>query len=109
MKNKTENSLPKMLPGSVHAQYVRCGKASCKCARGELHGAYYYHFVRVGGKLKKRYLKAHEVEQIRDACSAWREEQSERRAQSHEVRQFIREINSRLRDVLKQIDLVTGD
>lgn len=109
MKNKTENLLPKMLPGSVHEQYVRCGKSTCKCARGELHGAYYYHFARVNGELTKRYLKAHEVEQMQAACRAWREEKRVRRVQSRETRQLIKEINARLRDVLNQVDSFTGD
>ena len=103
MKNKTEDSLPKKMPGSVHAQYVRCGKPACKCTRGELHGPYFYHFVRVGGRLAKRYLKAHEVEQMRLACTAWREEERARRARSRETRQLIREVKARLCDVLKQI------
>ncbi len=103
MKNTTANLLPKMLPGSVHVQHVRCGKASCKCARGELHGAYYYHFTRIGGKLTKRYLKAHEVEQMQSACLARREKEKARRAQSRETWRHLREINARLRDVLKHI------
>lgn len=103
MRNKTENPLPKILPGSVHAQYVRCGKATCKCARGELHGAYYYHFVRIGGKLTKHYLKAHEVEQMRDACLARREDEKARRARSSKSWRQLRELTARLREVLKQI------
>jgi hypothetical protein len=109
MKIKTGNLLPKMLPGSVHAQMVRCGKGTCKCARGELHGAYYYLFVRVNGKLTKRYLKTHEVEQVRAACLAWREEKRARSAQSRETWRHLREINARLRDVLKQADSSTGE
>lgn len=37
--------------------------------RGELHGAY-YHFVRIGGKLHKRYLKPGEVELTNAGCAA---------------------------------------
>lgn len=103
MKNKTDNPLPKMLHGSVHAQYVRCGKATCKCARGELHGAYYYHFVRIGGKLTKRYLKAHEVKQMREACLARREDEKAQRAMSHKTWQRLRELTAQLREVLKQV------
>ncbi|MDQ3258204.1 MAG: hypothetical protein M3R15_30680 [Acidobacteriota bacterium] len=108
MKNKTANPLPKTMPGSVHQQYVRCGKATCKCARGELHGAYYYYFVRTAGTLTKRYLKAHEVEQVRVACLAWREEEKARRAKSRETWQILREINARLRDAVKQIKTSVG-
>jgi hypothetical protein len=103
MKNKTENPLPKMLPGSVHAQYVRCGKATCKCARGELHGAYYYYFVRVGGKLKKRYLKAHQVEQMRNACLARREGEKAQRTQTRKSCQQLRELLAQLRELVAVI------
>ncbi len=109
MKSKTENPLPKTMPGSVHQQYVRCGKATCKCARGELHGAYYYHFVRTAGKLTKRYLKPHEVEQMQTACLARREVEKTQRARSCETWQLIREMNARLRDVAKRVDSFTGD
>lgn len=69
MQTETLNLLPKMLNGTVHAQFVRCGKSNCKCADGELHGAYYYHFVRVDGRLKKRYIKPSEVEAVQQACN----------------------------------------
>lgn len=35
---------------------VRCGKEKCKCARGRLHGPYWYSYTRVGGKIKSQYL-----------------------------------------------------
>lgn len=70
MQIETQKVLPKMMNGTVHAQFVRCGKPNCKCSRGELHGAYYYHFVRVGGRLRKQYLKPSEVEEVQAACLA---------------------------------------
>ncbi len=109
MKNKTENPLPKTMPGSVHKQYVRCGKATCKCARGELHGAYFYHFVRVDGKLTKRYLKAHEVEAMQTACLARREDQKAQRAQSRSTRQHLRDLTAQLHQLLKQFDSFIGE
>lgn len=33
-----------------------CGKPKCKCARGELHGPYWYGYSRAGGKLRKEYI-----------------------------------------------------
>jgi hypothetical protein len=42
--------------GAICAQFVRCGKAGCKCSRGELHGPYYYRFTREGGRLRKSYV-----------------------------------------------------
>lgn len=70
MRKKKPNPLPKTAPGAVCAQMVRCGKQNCKCARGELHGPYYYHFVRMGGVLVKRYIKAKDVAAMRAACEA---------------------------------------
>lgn len=60
------------LPGTVHAQRVRCGRENCRCARGELHRAF-YRFWREGGRLRKAYVRRAEVERVRDACRRWRE------------------------------------
>jgi hypothetical protein len=35
---------------------VRCGKEKCKCARGKLHGPYWYGYTRVKDKVKSRYV-----------------------------------------------------
>lgn len=35
---------------------VRCGKEKCKCARGELHGPYWYSYTRVKDKVKSQYI-----------------------------------------------------
>jgi uncharacterized protein DUF6788 len=101
MENKTEDTLPKIAAygGTVHRQFVKCGKASCKCARGELHGAYYYHFVRVNGKLKKRYLKPGQIEQVQDACLKRQEERRAQRAKTRQVWQSLREIIAQLRQL----------
>jgi hypothetical protein len=98
MKNKTGNLLPKTLPGTVCAQMIRCGKPNCKCARGELHGPYFYHFTRVNGSLTKRYIKAIEVSHIRAACSARRKEERQRREVNRiNIRQLVKAI-SQLRE-----------
>lgn len=56
--------LPKT--GAVCAQFVRCGKARCRCARGELHGPYYYRFTREptakGWRQRKAYIRKSEAE-----------------------------------------------
>jgi hypothetical protein len=41
---------------SYRREFRKCGKASCKCARGELHGPYLVAYYRENGRLKKRYL-----------------------------------------------------
>lgn len=98
MKTKSKKMLPKIMPGTVHAQYVRCGKDNCRCAKGELHGAYYYHFVRVGGRLRKRYLKASEVEQMQIACGSRQIEKRKQIEKSEKQWSKLREIRENLRE-----------
>lgn len=38
---------------------IRCGKDNCKCARGELHGPYWYAYWSEGGKTKSQYIGKH--------------------------------------------------
>lgn len=105
MKNKTEKLLPKTMGGTVHAQFKRCGKPSCKCrTRGELHGAYFYHFVRIDGKLRKRYLKNDAVKLVRAACAARQKEERAQREASAEFWRQLREVKSKIRDVNKQME-----
>lgn len=35
---------------------VRCGKPNCKCAKGSLHGPYWYGYWSEGGKTKSMYV-----------------------------------------------------
>lgn len=37
-------------------EWVRCGKEKCKCARGQLHGPYWYSYTRVKDKIKSQYI-----------------------------------------------------
>lgn len=97
VKTKTENLLPKMIAGSVHAQYVKCGKSDCRCAGGELHGAYFYHFVRVSGKLRKRYIKASSIEQMQNACSARQMLEKSRREDDRDSWKQLRELRAKIR------------
>jgi len=96
MRTKQPNPLPKTAPRAVCAQMVRCGKKNCKCARGELHGPYYYRFERVDGVLVKRYVKAKDVAAMRAAC--------ETRRLREEWRRLILKTNSRvLADAVEQL------
>lgn len=37
-------------------EFVRCGKASCKCAEGKLHGPYWYAYWSEGSRTKTQYI-----------------------------------------------------
>lgn len=72
--------IPDRLPGTVLPQYVRCGKPNCKCARGELHGPYWYRFWHEDGwKLHKQYVRKADLEAVRAACAAYQQENREGR------------------------------
>ena len=38
------------------SEAVRCGKATCACREGKLHGPYVYKYWREGGRLRKKYV-----------------------------------------------------
>ena len=65
-------STPKMLPGDVIEQRVRCGKAGCKCARGEGHRAFYRYWTE-DGRQRKAYVRRADLEETRAACAKWQE------------------------------------
>jgi hypothetical protein len=54
------------LDGAICVQMVRCGKANCRCARGEKHKAH-YRFWREDGRLRKAYVRQSELEHVQ-AC-----------------------------------------
>ena len=77
MRTECLEPLPKTLPGAVCPQWVRCGRPNCRCATGRPHGPYFYRFWRVGGKLKKLYVRPADLDRVRALCRAT---QAQRRA-----------------------------
>ncbi len=70
-KEKRVDSLPKILAfaagsGSLQSQRVRCGKANCRCARGELHEGYYYLYLPPSAGLSKVYVRRKDVPLVRE-------------------------------------------
>jgi hypothetical protein len=41
---------------SYRNEMVRCGKKSCKCASGHLHGPYWYAYWTENGKTRSQYI-----------------------------------------------------
>lgn len=93
------NPLPKMIPGAVIAQMVRCGKPSCKCARGELHGPYFYRFYRYGGRLRKTYVRKSEAAVFKSACDKYRSERRRTRQLILDNKQQWRDLKTLLREL----------
>lgn len=49
---------------SYQLERVKCGKKTCKCASGQLHGPYWYAYYRKGDKMICKYLGKEFVEFI---------------------------------------------
>ncbi len=41
---------------SFQLERVKCGKKTCKCAKGELHGPYWYAYWRNGKRVNSKYI-----------------------------------------------------
>ncbi|MES2459850.1 MAG: DUF6788 family protein [Armatimonadota bacterium] len=103
-------TLPKIrpLPGTVHREWKKCGKAGCRCAGGlvdQLHGPYHYRFWRDGGRLQKQYVPAADVDQVQAACRERRIFDAQMREHWRESRQDLRD----LRTVLRRAQLKVRD
>ena len=100
MEHKHAKPLHKILKGSVCVQWVTCGKPSCKCTRGDLHGPYYYRFWREDGRLRKEYVKREDLAAVQAATRAY-----------HEAKQvikdswvFLRQSRKAFRDLKKLLN-----
>lgn len=102
-------TLPKMLPGVVCAQMVRCGKPKCKCARGELHGPYHFRFWRDGGRLRKQYVKAADVAEQQAACEARRQGQKAVRESQKRHAEVLRWLLAQIRQYEEDVAGLTKD
>jgi hypothetical protein len=60
------------LPGSLLAEYVRCGTRTCRCMRaGAPHGPYWRRFWREDGRTRSAYVRQAEVDATRLAIAQW--------------------------------------
>ncbi|HZU76943.1 MAG TPA: DUF6788 family protein [Dehalococcoidia bacterium] len=102
---KSGKPAPKMpLPGNLERRFVRCGKANCHCARGELHGPYYRRVFWSGGERRRRYVPLPAVEDCLARMSAWQIEREERR----EVRRGIRYVRRQLAGFRRTVSALSG-
>ena len=61
------------LPGSLHAERVRCGRPDCRCARGAPHGPYWYRRWREHGRQRRQYVRPADLRATVAAIARWRE------------------------------------
>ena len=91
-ETKSAISLPKMLAGVVVWQWVRCGRAGCRCAKGKLHGPYAYRVFREGNRLRKEYVPKHLAEKVTAACQARREFRRQLNASWRQWRNLLNQV-----------------
>ena len=84
------------LRGSLQPEWARCGKASCRCSRGELHGPYWSHRWREGGRQRRRYVRPADLEHVRASLAEWR--------RLHPPARSMRDVLAELRRLLRQLD-----
>ena len=86
--------------GDVNARFVRCGKANCKCAKGDLHGPYYVYRVRTYGKRHSKYIRKRDVLGVKLAVEQGRAERKRQRRELQEAIKALRSLRSNLFDLL---------
>ncbi len=87
------------LPGSLGVIYQRCGKPTCRCARGERHGPYWSRFWREGGRRRRAYVRPLDLARVRAGIDAWR--------RLHPPARSARDLLAELRRLLRQLE--TGE
>lgn len=102
VEKESAEMLPKMLPGMVYEQWRTCGKARCKCTRGELHGPYFYRFWREEGRLKKQYVPQAALQMVVAACNARRLSEMQRRHEQTRAHKKWQRLRNQLREMEEQ-------
>ncbi len=99
MNTKQAKALPKNGATAVCAQWVRCGKPGCRCARGELHGPYQYVFFRQRGRLRKQYVRQADVATMQAEAQRRRERARREQEQRARWRQQWRDLLAGIREM----------
>lgn len=101
METKSVKVLPKTASeiqnGGLYRQRVRCGKSTCKCARGETHTAFYF-FARRNGKLVKIYVRKSEVEAFAVMVNLASNDRAQRRQSAHISNELLKSLRESSRE-----------
>jgi hypothetical protein len=83
--------LDEVLRGSLVERSVRCGKARCRCAAGELHGAVYLSVTHRGGRTEQISVPRALVATVRDGIAI-----------SQQWWEILEQVSAVNRDLLRQ-------
>ena len=87
------------LPGSLRKRHMRCGKRSCRCRTGALHGPYYY-FEPSRQHGKWRYVSRERLVDVKNGIADWKKQQ--------EIDKMMQMCAARLDVLLKAIQQEIG-
>ena len=96
VQTETAETLPKT--AALCAQWKRCGRPTCRCAQGALHGPYWCLFWRERCHLRKRYVRLADVETVRAELRARAAQRWLRKLAAKEWRKLWREQTASLRE-----------
>jgi hypothetical protein len=82
------------LPGSLRKRRMRCGKQSCRCRAGYLHGPYYY-FEPSRQHGKWHYVSKVRLAEVKRGISDWKKQQ--------DIDKAMQTLAEQLETVLKEI------
>ena len=84
-----------VLAGSLVKQYVNCGKAGCRCQRGQKHGPLFYLYWKEQGRSRSLYVPQERVAEVRRQIQNYRRLQKEL---AKRVRRQLREWQRNLQE-----------
>ena len=79
--------------------WTRCGKANCRCARGELHGPYHALHWREGALQRRRYVRPADLAGVRSTVERRRTERAMLRAERAEAASLLRALKALYREL----------
>lgn len=105
-KARLDKNTLALLPGAVVSRYIKCGKSTCRCQNGALHGPYFYRMWRVRGRLRCTYVRKRDVEAVRAACAAWHAQEQEARKTRRQIEALymeeFREMRAQIRALYEE-------
>jgi len=89
------------LPGSLRKRHMRCGKGSCRCRSGALHGPYYY-FEPSRQHGKWRYIPKERLSEVRQGIEDWKKQ----REIDEMLRAYAAQLDAALKALRRQVELL---
>jgi hypothetical protein len=100
-EKKSQRVSPKIQPiaGTLEYKRIKCGKANCKCAKGESHGEYAYLRVQENKKRFRRYVKKINLSKVIAGIEAQRKQKAQQQAKRRQSNELLRQLRQECRTI----------